>query len=57
MGPYGPEISPKIYENPRKITKKELSEITEIPRSTLQEHLSKAEAALVEWAVKTHLSK
>ena len=45
------------YENPRKITKKELSEITEIPRSTLQEHLSKAEAALVEWAVKTHLSK
>ncbi len=45
------------YENPRKITKKELSELTEIPRSTLQEHLSKAEAALVEWAVKTHLSK
>lgn len=45
------------YENPRKITKKELSELTEIPRSTLQEHLSKAEAALMEWAVKTHQSK
>ncbi|MGB1475346.1 MAG: helix-turn-helix domain-containing protein [Candidatus Poseidoniaceae archaeon] len=46
-----------FYENPRKITKKELSELTEIPRSTLQEHLAKAEAALIEWAVKTHLSK
>lgn len=46
-----------FYENPRKITKKELSELTEIPRSTLQEHLAKAEAALMEWAVKTHLSK
>ena len=45
------------YKNPRKISKKELSELTEIPRSTLQEHLSKAEAALVEWAVNTHLSK
>ena len=46
-----------FYENPRKISKKELSELTEIPRSTLQEHLAKAEAALIEWAVKTHLSK
>ena len=45
------------YENPRKITKKELSELSEIPRSTLQEHLSKAEASLIEWAVETHLSK
>ncbi len=45
------------YENPRKISKKELSELTEIPRSTLQEHLSKAEAAMIEWAVNTHLSK
>ena len=45
------------YKNPRKISKKELSELTEIPRSTLQEHLSKAEAALVEWAVNTHMSK
>lgn len=45
------------YKNPRKISKKELSELTGIPRSTLQEHLAKAEAALVEWAVKTHLSK
>tara|TARA_B100001113_G_scaffold193202_1_gene158419 strand:+ start:9536 stop:10195 length:660 start_codon:yes stop_codon:yes gene_type:complete len=45
------------YKNPRQISKKELSELTEIPRSTLQEHLSKAEAALVEWAVNTHLSK
>ena len=45
------------YETPRKISKKELSELSEIPRSTLQEHLAKAEAALVEWAVKTHLSK
>ena len=46
-----------FYEEPRKITKKELSELIEIPRSTLQEHLAKAEAALVSWAVKTHLSK
>ena len=45
------------YETPRKISKKDLSELSEIPRSTLQEHLAKAEAALVEWAVKTHLSK
>ena len=45
------------YENPRKISKKELSELSNIPRSTLQEHLAKAEAALVEWAVNTHLSK
>ena len=45
------------YENPRKISKKELSELSEIPRSTLQEHLAKAEASLMEWAVKTHLSK
>ena len=45
------------YANPRKISKKDLSELSEIPRSTLQEHLAKAEAALMEWAVKTHLSK
>ena len=45
------------YQNPRQISKKDLSELSEIPRSTLQEHLAKAEAALVEWAVKTHLSK
>jgi hypothetical protein len=45
------------YENPRKISKKELSDLTDIPRSTLQEHLSKAEAAMIEWAVNTHLSK
>tara|TARA_B110000495_G_C22899554_1_gene524897 strand:- start:316 stop:975 length:660 start_codon:yes stop_codon:yes gene_type:complete len=45
------------YETPRRISKKELSELFEIPRSTLQEHLAKAEAALVDWAVKTHLSK
>ena len=45
------------YENPRKISKKELSELSQIPRSTLQEHLAKAEASLMEWAVKTHLSK
>lgn len=45
------------YETPRKISKKELSELSNIPRSTLQEHLAKAEAALVDWAVKAHLSK
>ena len=45
------------YKNPRGITKKELSLLTDIPRSTLQEHLSKAEASMIEWAVKTHLSK
>ena len=45
------------YKNPRQISKKELSELPDIPRSTLQEHLAKAEAAMVEWAVKTHLSK
>ena len=45
------------YETPRKISKKDLSELSKIPRSTLQEHLAKAEAALVDWAVRTHLSK
>ena len=45
------------YETPREISKKELSELSGIPRSTLQEHLAKAEAALVDWAVRTHLSK
>jgi hypothetical protein len=45
------------YETPRKISKKDLSNLSDIPRSTLQEHLAKAEAALVDWAVKTHLSK
>jgi len=50
-------VNAGYYETPRKISKKELSELSEIPRSTLQEHLAKAEAALVEWAVKTHLSK
>ena len=45
------------YESPRKISKKELSDLSNIPRSTLQEHLAKAGAALVDWAVKTHLSK
>jgi hypothetical protein len=45
------------YETPRGISKKDLSELSGIPRSTLQEHLAKAEAALVDWAVRTHLSK
>lgn len=45
------------YQNPRKISKKELSELSNIPRSTLQEHLAKAEAALMEWVVKVHNSK
>ncbi|MGY8746253.1 MAG: helix-turn-helix domain-containing protein [Candidatus Poseidoniales archaeon] len=45
------------YETPRGISKKDLSELSGIPRSTLQEHLAKAEAALIDWAVKTHLSK
>ena len=45
------------YQNPRKISKKELSELSNIPRSTLQEHLAKAEASLMEWVVKVHNSK
>jgi predicted DNA binding protein len=45
------------YETPRGISKKDLSELSGIPRSTLQEHLAKAEAALIDWAVRTHLSK
>lgn len=45
------------YETPRGISKKDLSDLSGIPRSTLQEHLAKAEAALVDWAVRTHLSK
>lgn len=45
------------YQNPRKISKKELSELSNIPRSTLQEHLAKAEAALMGWVVKVHNSK
>ena len=40
-----------------RLVKKELSEITGIPRSTLQEHLAKAEATLVKHAVQSHLSK
>lgn len=50
-------VSSGYYETPRKISKKDLSQLSDIPRSTLQEHLAKAEAALMEWAVKTHLSK
>ena len=42
------------YENPRLITMRELSESSGIPRSTLQEHLSKAEAAMMTWAARVH---
>ena len=42
------------YENPRLITMRELSELSGIPRSTLQEHLAKAEAAMMNWAARVH---
>ncbi|MDC3047883.1 helix-turn-helix domain-containing protein, partial [Euryarchaeota archaeon] len=50
-------VNSGYYNQPREISKKELSEITGIPRSTLQEHLAKAEATLVKHAVQSHLSK
>ena len=43
------------YENPRTVSMRELSEISGIARSTLQEHLSKAEAALMILAAKSQL--
>lgn len=50
-------VNSGYYNQPREISKKELSEITGIPRSTLQEHLAKAEATLVKHAVQSQLSK
>jgi hypothetical protein len=44
------------YKNPREISIRELSELTNTPRSTLQEHLSKAEIAVMDWVTKTYLS-
>ncbi|MDP6869166.1 MAG: helix-turn-helix domain-containing protein [Candidatus Poseidoniaceae archaeon] len=47
-------VNTGYYNNPRDATMRDLSEITGIARSTLQEHLAKAEAALMKWAVKAH---
>jgi hypothetical protein len=44
------------YQNPRGISMRELSELTKIPRSTLQEHLAKSEISVMNWVAKTYLS-
>ena len=38
------------YEHPKKIKLRELSELMKIPRSTLQEHLNRAELAMMNWS-------
>ena len=45
------------YDHPKKIKLRELSELMDIPRSTLQEHLNRAELAMMKWAseqIETH---
>lgn len=37
------------YEHPKRINLRELAELMETPRSTLQEHLSRAEISLMHW--------
>ncbi len=41
------------YQTPRKTSLRQLSENLKIPRSTLQEHLSRAEANLMNWAAES----
>ena len=50
-------VNAGYYDTPRKSSIRELSEMTGIARSTLQEHLSKAESSLMIWAVKAHEGK
>ena len=38
------------YDHPKQIKLRELSELMKIPRSTLQEHLNRAELAMMKWA-------
>jgi predicted DNA binding protein len=38
------------YDHPKQIKLRELSELMDIPRSTLQEHLNRAELAMMKWA-------
>lgn len=38
------------YDHPKQIKLRELSELMNIPRSTLQEHLNRAELAMMKWA-------
>ena len=40
------------YDHPKQIKLRELSELMKIPRSTLQEHLNRAELAMMKWASK-----
>jgi len=42
-------VSSGYYEHPKKINLRELAELMDTPRSTLQEHLSRAEIALMHW--------
>ena len=39
------------YESPRKNTLKDIAEMLNKPKSTVQEHLKNAEAKLIHWAV------
>tara|TARA_B100000767_G_scaffold117352_1_gene112068 strand:+ start:404 stop:1057 length:654 start_codon:yes stop_codon:yes gene_type:complete len=38
------------YDHPKQIKLRELSELMKIPRSTLQEHLNRAELAMMKWS-------
>jgi predicted DNA binding protein len=41
------------YQTPKKTSLRQLSENLKIPRSTLQEHLSRAESNLMNWAAES----
>ena len=43
-------VSSGYYEHPKKINLRELAELIDTPRSTLQEHLSRAEIAMMHWS-------
>ena len=42
-------VASGYYEHPKTINLRELAEFMDTPRSTLQEHLSRAEVALMQW--------
>jgi predicted DNA binding protein len=45
-------VNSGYYNSPRSVTLNELSELSGVSRSTLQEHLTKAEASLMKFVAK-----
>lgn len=43
-------VASGYYEHPKRINLRELAEVMQTPRSTLQEHLSRAEIAMMHWS-------